>query len=302
MNTQLKGGFLIIFSALFYASYGIWSKNMIGHFSEFSQAWTRGLIVAVFLLFFGLATKSFIKIKKQDLGWFLLICFCGALNQAPYFFGFEHLNVGTATLLFYVSLTLGAFVFGPLFFKEKITKIKIFSLAVASIGLVIIYRLSLTPGQIIPAIATMTAGLMGSAVVIFSKKLSGNYSETQILFWLFVLMFVANLVISSFLGEAMPAFSLSIPWAAQLAYCAAIVIANMAVIAGFRYLEPSVGGLLGLFEVLFAVAFGIVIFRDVMTVSTITGGILILIGASASDSYNLFKLHFHINPAGKIVT
>lgn len=289
MKSPLRGSLFIVLSAFFYATYGIWSKIMVGHFTEFNQAWTRGLIVTAFLLIFGFITKSFHAIKKQDLVWFFLISLCGGLNQAPYFFGFEHLNIGTATLLFYVSLTLSSFIFGSLFFREKITPIKFISLITASVGLFIIYRFSLTTSQIIPAIATMVAGLMGSTFVIFTKKLSGNYSEIQILSGAFIVMLFANLLISTFLKEPALSLTLSVPWLAQLAYCAAIVIANLAVVVGFKHLEPSVGGLLGLLEVLFAVIFGIILFKEIMGIQTIIGGVLILLGASLPDLHAIFS-------------
>lgn len=283
MGKETRGSTLIILSAFFYATYGVWSRFMVGAFGEFNQAWTRALVLLLFLVPFQIITKSFKKMRKQDLVWFAAVAFCGGLNQAPYFYGFEHLPIGTATLLFYIMLVLGAFILGKFFFNEKLTVIKYASLGVAALGLFIIYRFTLAPDQIVPAIFTMVAGLMGAVTVVIPKKLSGRYSEIQILTCSFTVMFFSNLMISLFVGERLPVFNSFLPILGQAGYTVAILVANVFVIAGFKHLEPSVGGLLGLLEVVFAAVFGVVIFRDGLTLQLLLGSILILIGAGLPD-------------------
>lgn len=288
MNNQIKGSAYIAISAVFYATYGIWSKLMMGYFEEFNQAWTRGLMLILFLIPFGILAKKFRKIEKLDYKWFGVIGLM-ALNQAPYYYGFEHLSVGTATLLFYLMLVLGSYLLGKVFFDEKLNMVKYISLALAVIGLVIIYKFTLTGDQIIPAICVMIAGLMGAGGVVFSKKLSSNYVETQILAIQFSVMMFGNLLISLALGESMLVFSLSLPWLAQLGYAVAMLVANGFVIAGFKYLDPSIGGIIGLLEVVIAAVFGIVIFRESMSLSFVIGSVIILLAAGLGDMVRVVK-------------
>ncbi|NMC35987.1 DMT family transporter [Candidatus Beckwithbacteria bacterium] len=287
-SSSLKGSVFIAISALFFASYGIWSRLMNGVFGEFNQAWIRALILLFILLPFGFLTRTFTKIKSKDLSWFVLIALAGGLNQAPYFYGFEHLPIGTATLLFYLMLTVGAYLIGKLFFNEKITILKYISLLLAIIGLFIIYQFSLNAGQIIPALASMVSGLLGACVVVFSKKLSSNYSETQILTGIFIAMFLINLSISCLLGEHFPSLQV-VAWFGEIGYTIAMVIANIAVIAGFRYLEPSIGGIIGLLEVILAAIFGILFFGEVITIELIIGSLFILLAAGLADFVSLIK-------------
>ncbi|PIY80628.1 MAG: hypothetical protein COY80_01965 [Candidatus Pacebacteria bacterium CG_4_10_14_0_8_um_filter_42_14] len=221
------GSTLIIISALFYSTYGVWSKLM----------------------------------------------------QAPYFFGFEHLSVGTATLLFYCFLTLGAYLIGALFFKEKMTLPKILGLIIASIGLYNIYAFSLESNQVVAAIATSIAGLMGACAVVFSKKVSDRYSELQIIVVYGVFILIGNLAMTLSLGETMPKLILNTGWLAQLGYATSFLLANAAVVAGFRHIEPSVGGVLGLLEVVFAAILGVIIFSESVTLGLLIGGVLIVVGA-----------------------
>lgn len=100
MNKKLLGTNYILLSALFFGSYGVWSRMMIGSFGEFSQAWTRGLILLLVVIVLNFKMKFLKKVEQKDKKWFLIIALAGGLNQAPYFYGFEHLTIGTATLLF----------------------------------------------------------------------------------------------------------------------------------------------------------------------------------------------------------
>jgi drug/metabolite transporter (DMT)-like permease len=188
--------------------------------------------------------------------------------------------VGTAALLFYTMLVVGTFIIGKLFFQEKITLEKQVSLFIAIIGMLVLYSFSLSSSQILPAILTSIAGLLGATVVVFSKKLSNKYSETQILSSIFLAMLLANLLIGLLLKESLPILAFNIPWLAQMGYSLAMLVANALVIVGFKYVEASVGGLIGLLEVVFAAIFGIVLFKESFTISSMVGGGLILFAAT----------------------
>ena len=221
-------------------------------FGDFSQGWVRGLIITVILLAVGFRGKLYRMIEKKDLKWFVVISVCGGLNQAPYFIAFKNLPIGTATLLFYAALTIGGYILGKFFFNEKITLVKIISLVLATIGLGMIFTLNLQLNQILPALFSVIAGLMGSMEVVFTKKISFKYSTVEILTGTFLVMFLGNLAIS-------------------------MLLAMYAVVVGYKHIEPSVAGLVGLSEVMFAVVFGLLLFGEMLTISVIIGGILILL-------------------------
>lgn len=66
-------------------------------------------------------------------------------------------------------------------------------------------------------------------------------------------------------------------------------VAFWLVIVGFRYVDASVGSLIGLMEVVFAVIFGAVIFHEVLNTSIYIGGILILVAAMLPDLINIIR-------------
>ncbi len=292
ISNQLRGSFWIIVSALFFATYGVWSKMMTGVFQEFNQAWIRGFIVSFVLLTIGFTTKKFKRIAKKDAPWFVLISLAGGLNQAPYYFAFQKLEIGTATFLFYASLTIGGFIFGKLFFQETVTFIKKASLFLAFLGMGLIYGIKLS-GGLLPLSLAALAGLMGSAEVVFSKKISDTYSTVQILSVIFITMTISNICISFLVGEPLfPPLIWNAAWIGEICYSFSIMAAMYTVVVGFKYVQPSIGSLLGLFEIIFAIALGLLLFNEVLSFGIVLGGLLITVAAAAPELIPFVKKKF----------
>lgn len=275
-----KGVVYILISAVFYASYGVWSRLMGSSFGEFTQAWTRGLFLLVVILILNSKFKFLKKFGKKDLPWFMLIALAGGINQAPYYFGFQHLQIGTATLLFYASLVVGGYVMSKVFLQEKINSTKLFSLGLSILGMVLIYKFSLSTGQLLAAVLTCIAGILGAATVVLTKKLSGNYSELQIMIGYFALQVVINLPLAVLSHEVMPSFSNTTAWVAQILYAFSMLAANYAVIEGFKHVDGSIGSLIGLAEILFGAFFGWLLFSELISAFTLMGGIIIIAAAA----------------------
>ena len=280
MNKKTKGTLFILISALFYGTYGIWSRIMGHSFGEFTQAWTRGLFLLIVIFLANKRFKVIKPFKKTDWPWVLVIALAGGLNQAPYYYGFQHLEIGTATLLFYASLVVGGYIQSKLALKEKINRSKLISLFIAIAGMGLIYRFSLTPNQILPAILTCLAGFLGAATVVLTKKLSGNFHELQIMIGYFVMGVIFNLPLAFIFNETLPALTNSTAWLAQLAYAISLFTANFTAIEGFKYLEGSIGSLIGMTEILFGILFGFMFFSEILTPTTFIGGFLIILAAS----------------------
>lgn len=280
MKSRTKGTFFIITSAFFYGTYGVWSKIMGHSFGEFTQAWTRGLFLLIVIFLVNLKLKVFKPFKKSDWPWFLIIALAGGLNQAPYYYGFQHLEIGTATLLFYASLVIGGYIQSKLALKEKISIIKLISLIIAIAGMGLIYRFSLQPNQILAAILTCIAGFLGAATVVLTKKLSTNFHEFQIMIGYFIMQILINAPLSLIFQETLPNITHTSSWLAQLGYATSLFIANFAVIEGFKYLEGSIGSLIGMVEILFGILFGYLFFAEILTPSTLVGGLLIILAAA----------------------
>jgi drug/metabolite transporter (DMT)-like permease len=280
MNRKFQGIIFITLSAIFFGSYGIWPRLMGNSFGDYSQAWTRGLLLLLFLVPLAIWKKQLRPILPQDWKWFIAIAVSGGFNQAPYFYAFHHLNIGTATLLFYGSLTIGGYILGKGFFNERITRLKLVSLVLAILGMSYLFHFSLKVTDILPALLAVLAGSMGAIEVVLSKKISDRYSTLQILISIFLVMLIGNMSLSFFYHEALLSLTTIIPWLAQFGYIFAMLFASIFVFIGYKDVEPSVGGLIGLSEILFAVLFGVLLFRESLTLPVLIGGALITVAAS----------------------
>jgi drug/metabolite transporter (DMT)-like permease len=65
--------------------------------------------------------------------------------------------------------------------------------------------------------------------------------------------------------------------------------ASWLVIVGFRFVDASIGSLIGLMEVVFSVVFGAIIFHEVLSWSTYVGGVLIIAAAMLPDLINVVR-------------
>lgn len=284
MKTETKGILYITLSALFFGSYGIWAKLMASSFGNFSQAWIRSLLILAILIPIGLIRKDFKKIQKKDYIWFFTISLV-SFSAAPYFYAFHTMPIGTATLFFYTSLVITGYLFGVIFFKETLGYIKVISLMLAIVGMFLIFRFSLTGTSILGAIGTIFAGSLGAFDTSLTKKISGEYSSNQILVWVFGATVIVNLIISLLIKDPVPTNFFSIGSFAEIAYTIAMLLAMLFVIEGFKHTEAIIGSLLGLSEIVFAIVFGFLLFKQSFDIYSSIGALLILVSIAFPQLY-----------------
>ncbi len=219
-------------------------------------------------------------IEKQDRGWLLVFLVFTSCTQAPLFYAFNNMDIGTATLLFFVSMLLTMYIVGFLFLGEKLNKVKAITFLMAIVGLYFTFSFSIILFTVLAAGAAILNGIASGGEVAFSKKLSGNYSPLYLSWLSWVIIFITNGIISVLLGETQLMPSFDVVWLYQLGYVIASFLGFWSVIAGLKYIEASIGGLIGLLEIVFSIIFGIIIFQEVLTTQVIIGGILILTAAA----------------------
>ncbi len=171
-----KGIVFILLAALLLGSYGVWSRLLGDSFDAFSQVWIRAAIISALLLPVVLYKKQIKPLSKKDWKWFVVFFICPAVSQAPTFYAFNHMDIGTATLLLFVSLLVTMYCVGFFFLKEKLTIDKGFSFVIALIGLLLIFSFSLEKFTLFAALMAVLVGVASGLQVSFSKKLSGNYA------------------------------------------------------------------------------------------------------------------------------
>lgn len=288
MSKNTKGIILVTLSSLLFGSYGAWAKLIGSDFQEFFQGYTRALIVLLILLPIGIYYKRFERIKKKDIKWFTTFITFGAFTQAPLFYAFNNMHIGTAILLFYSAMLITMYTIGFIFMREKPTLVKIVALILGLAGLGLTFKISLVVFTFFAPILALLNGIASGGEVAFTKKVSDKYSTIQINVLVWVGILFSNLLFSLVLKETQVAPAVSLAWIYQLGYSLSSLLAFLLVIEGFKYVEASIGGLLGLLEIIFGVLLGILLFNEVLEPEAIIGGLLILIAAGLP---HLQKLH-----------
>ena len=270
-----------------FGSYGVWSKLIGSDFGVFFQGWSRAFLIALLLFPFLLFTRQIVRIKREDWGWMLVFLIFTSLTQAPIFYAFTHMDIGSATLLFFVSFLLTMYAVGIFFLGERLNTVKAVSFLLALSGLYLVFSFSLAVFALLAALMAVLNGIASGGEVSFSKKLTGQYSALYLSWMGWVAVAVSNAFVSFWLGEAQLIPSFDIVWFYWAAYAVASIIGFWAVLEGLKYVEAGIGGLLGLLEVVFSIAFGILIFSEGLSTKIVIGACLILLAAALPHLYSL---------------
>jgi drug/metabolite transporter (DMT)-like permease len=287
-----KGIILILIAALMFGSYGIWSRLMGQDFGVFYQSWTRALIIVLVLFPFLYSRKEIVKIDRSDRRWLAAYMILTSLTQAPIFYAFNHMDIGSATLLYFVTMLLTMYLVGFAFLGEKATYVKMASFALALIGMYLVFSFSLAVFTFLAAAMAVLTGIASGGEVSFSKKLSSKYSALYLTWLSWLIIIPTNGIASVLVGETQHLPSFDIVWLYQLGYVAAGIIGFWAIIEGLKYVEASIGGLLGLLEIVFSITFGILIFKEVLTAKIMIGGAVIIIASALPHVFKLLEGKF----------
>lgn len=286
---RLKGSVMVFLSALAFGSYGIWTKMLGTDFGPFYAGWMRSVIVLVFLIPLVFLLRQYKKVEKGDWGWIMATIAFGIFTQVPLYYAFQHMELGTATLLFFSAFLLTSYLIGYVFLSERLTAVKAVSFLLACAGLVAIFGFSLGRFSVLALLAAIANGIASGGEVASSKMSTRKYSSLQVTLYVWIAMVVTHLPLSLLLGETQLVPGLSTQWIAMYAFAFAGIVGFWLVVEGFKFVEASIGGLIGLLEIVFSIAFGIFVFHEVLTLPMALGAALILAAAMLPDVTDLLR-------------
>lgn len=273
---SLKGSVFVFLSALLFGSYGIWAVLLGSDFGVFFQGYVRSFLVLIILIPIVLIKKSWKPLTKDDWVKYTWCCAFGVFTQAPLYYAFQHAGVGISSLIFFSALLITSYAVGFILLNESFTRTKVISFILAVIGLAFTFFRSLEAFSLLALLLAAVNGVASGGEVATTKLVPEKFSALQTTIMIWGAIFITHLLASLLLGEhqVMPAFN--IQWLAMLGFTLAGVLAFWLVIEGFKYVDASIGGLIGLLEVVFAIIFGILVFHEQLTASILVGAILII--------------------------
>lgn len=284
----VKGYLMILLSAIGFGSYGVWARFIGVDFGIFYQGWVRSALVLAVLVPIALITKSFKSVKRADVKWISIAVFYGIFTQAPIYYAFNHMDIGTATLIFFASYVIASYIIGAVSLGEKITIIKLVALILACLGLLCIFGFSIAQFSFLALLLAAFNGIASGGEVATTKKSTEKFSSLQIGIYIWGGILLTHLPLSLLLHEPQIPLAFNSVWASMIGFAIAGLVAVWLVIEGYKYVDASIGGLIGLSEILFGVLFGILIFHESLTITTIIGGVLIILAAMLPDLKTIY--------------
>lgn len=272
-----RGYWLILASAIGFGSYGVWSKLIGADFGVFSQGWVRSLLVLLILVPLAYGTKQMKPVTRQGKKWLLITVLFGIGTQAPLYYAYNHMDIGTATLVFYAMFLVASYLVGRLFIGERMTLTKGFSLLLALLGLICIFGFSLAIFSLAALLLAALNGVASGGEVASTKLSSKSYSSLQIGVYVWAGIFVTHLPAALMTGEKFVMPQLNIVWLAMIAYTIIGALSTYLVFEGFKYVDAGVGGLISLVEIIVAIILGVIFFGETLTAPILLGSTLILL-------------------------
>ena len=279
MNKKLIGSLFLTLSALIYGSFGLISR-FIGSFEPFTQSWIKSTFILIILVSIMVVGKiRFKKIERKDVKWFALWILPASFQPVLSFLAFNHLPVGMTYFFSYSTMVLGGIISGKIFFSEKMDSSKIVSIFLLLFGMLLIYGTDLNLVKNIYVIFILLAGMILGFWNTLTKKVSGNYSEYQMLIMDGSTALVLCLFASIIFGEKTMSVGNITPWIWIFVYALLAVLASVFLIKGFRNVEAQAGSLILPMEIVFGTLFGYLFLGEIMNTKVYIGGLLILIAA-----------------------
>lgn len=281
MTNRTKGIFALFLLSVIWGSFGLPIRYLGLYFPFFQQIYLRILPAAIFcLLIFNkdIHLKKFISMPKKDL--FILIFRCFILYGFAVTLYTKAYFLTTFSEVSFLGAIPTTAILGFILVREKITFQKILFIGLSVIGIFLItvknpsHFFTWTQGDIIALIADFFFSLNYVTRKWQSDFLSNKEISAFMLLFGFLFLFTLSLI----KGEGLPN-----PYSFSLATSAVIIgvgILNAGSIFftnyGFAYVEAALASNIVSLECFFAVILGFIFYKEIPTIATFVGGILIL--------------------------
>lgn len=286
---EIKGSLAVLGTALAYGSYGVWAKLIGTDFQLFFQTYSRAIIAWLIVVAIVIYLKDWKKVRSAyDYKILFLIAGFGIFTQLIYY-AYLKLGIGLASILYFFAILVIQFFIGYFIYKEKITFIKLSSLLLSCLGVYLIFRDDTFGFELLAIVVAIVAGFAVGAQASVTKLISKTYSSWQISVFSWAGVIITCLPISIYLGEVQHAPALNFTWLYLLLFSILGLSIFPLLIYGYKRIDVSLGGLIGLVEIPAAIWFGWFFFGEQVTQAMIIGSGIIIFAAALPDILDILK-------------
>ncbi len=270
---QLEGTLYLVTATMLYGLVGVFLKFIGYQLPLFYQNWTRYIVAAILIL---LTIRQWEAIKKHDYPWIGLRTFAGVCAFILFTVSVNVMQIGMTYFIFYGGSTIGGYIIGWLLFHERPTTLRIACLGLAFAGLGLVYGVGAQAHGPLYMMLAFLSGISTSFWNTASKKIT-EYPATQLAFVDVALAVPIYFVLSAATHETWPITDVSTVQGASLILGVIIAATGILMVHGFRKLDAQIGSLIMLTEIVFVIIYGYLFYREIPTVLTTIGGLLIVI-------------------------
>lgn len=266
----------LIFAAFLFSTFGVFTRYISTSAGVFFQLTFRVILMSLIFLCIGLFTKTIKAIKPSDLPLFIFRGVLIITDFTSFYFAINNLPLGIALFLFYAASILANFLVGHFVYHEIFTKIKLFGLLLAVLGIFLIYFSNFGHLNLIYSLFAIISGISFGLNMSTSKKLTDKYSVGQVNLVAYFTAAIIGLVLLFLSHESIPS---RLPFGIYLALAGFAIVGVFAfylTLYGYRLIEAQKASLILLLELVFVVIIGLIFYNEIPTIYTVFGGLLII--------------------------
>jgi drug/metabolite transporter (DMT)-like permease len=284
---NLKGFLALLTTGMLLGSFGIWIRLLNHDITPYQQIAFRniiGFLIAIIILL--VITKTKISFNDVPKKYLFAYTFLFPLVVILYTLSLLMTKIAVTTFALYIGSISASSLIGMIFFKEKMTKLKVLSLILVFIGLLFfmmpLNKITIDLGLILGVLSGVVESISNSF-----RKQFGNKIER---FTLVVLSISGSIIISTvlilFAKQSIfffPQVS-SMSWAIGLLFGFLIVSMTYLTIVGFQSIDLNLGTIVLSSELFFAPLFAYLVFRESPTTYEMIGGFFVLVAIIIPNS------------------
>ncbi|GEO48006.1 DMT family transporter [Companilactobacillus kimchii] len=280
MNSKkILGSILLSLSACIWGGMFVVVKDVVSVIHPLQLVWLRYLVAIVFLILFSILKREKWSIHKRDIGLIVIIDLIGnTISIVAQETGTWLSSAQTGAVI--TSATPSFMViFAWLIFKEKITRVKIVSLVMATIGVVMIVGIHLEGNSILLGVLSLIIAALTWALMSVLIQKVNHYSSLQITIMSTIIAIIcltpvvftntASLVNIDFLE---PKIILSLLYLGVISTALAFVMWNR----GLTLVNSSSSGLFFLLQPIVGTLLGWLFLKESVSIGFFIGAILII--------------------------
>ena len=269
------GASALVGAAFIYGMFAVLARQMAEMWSDQAQVLARFIVALLILVCIGLFAKP-AKLSKDKLivavalgivFWLVVILYTISINKT---------TIANSVFMLYAASLLTSFIVGTLWFKERVTKIKLAALFLAFCGIAVYSHalLALNLG----IVAGLASGVFDGISGALRKTLSNTnrFAVLRVQYGVGVLIGIALTIASS----SPPVRHVSVSGIAiTIIYGLLLVCLGSLLLYGFQHFDINIATVIVSCELIFATLLGWIFYHEMPTLNELIGGALIFLAS-----------------------